>query len=371
MEMNRREFLKMLGNVTKAGLAGVVLLPMRSCRLGTSIDNITQENRPFYLVINADSLHEHAQELVELRKQDYSIDHIKISEISISPTPDSIKGFLREYIADKNPKYIVLIGDVTTIPTDYTYQRDIRVPTDFYYSNLVTQDENLADIALGRIPCNNGDDLHTIIKKIVNFETRQIDEVLLFGDGLELSVYGKSHEEFLISKGHKPIFVDETRNLEQALADVIGHLSEADVAVHYGHGTRTSFHPFSSSSLSNLPDNDFILLSGGCESMNFTNLEPDICIGYAFLKSPNGSVASIGNSRRGGYGYMYSFIEGFLGAPATTIGEMVLNGMKHQKTQHDSAISRQEELGTSSVELSNFNAILALLGDPATKVNLT
>jgi len=107
---------------------------------------------------------------------------------------EKIRNFLREYYATWGTKYVLFVGDYTTIPMRYCspnpYWLEGTVPTDTYYADLSLPDEEswdsngdgyygvygqdnpdfLAEVYIGRIPTNDISRITYTLDKIVSFE---------------------------------------------------------------------------------------------------------------------------------------------------------------------------------------------------------
>lgn len=133
--------------------------------------------------------------------------NITDSEITGQPgndLPQQIRNFLRAYYIEWGIKYVLLIGDSTTIPMRYCYPDPSNhqntagtpggsggeVPTDYYYADLSTIDEEswdddgdgyygeygqdhpdfLPEISVGRIPINDLSRIQYTLEKTTIFE---------------------------------------------------------------------------------------------------------------------------------------------------------------------------------------------------------
>ena len=129
-------------------------------------------------------------------------------------SPLAIKSFLR--YANNNwashPEYVVMFGDAISNPQQA--KRDTRIqniPTfymqtygwgaaeaDYWYS-LINGDDYIPDMYIGRIPCNNREDLETSLTKLI-----------AYGSG---SNYGSWQNELVIIAGFDPVFKTQSQLL--------------------------------------------------------------------------------------------------------------------------------------------------------------
>ena len=119
-------------------------------------------------------------------------------------TQQKIREFLRTYYIRWNISYLLIIGDITSIPMRYCYPNPLNhrfdifdwtsgeVPTDYYYADLSYSDNESWDkdkdgyhgeygqdtpdfypeIYVGRIPTSNPEDITYTLNKIVRFEQK-------------------------------------------------------------------------------------------------------------------------------------------------------------------------------------------------------
>ena len=374
--MKRRYFLR---KVLEAAALSSLPNVLANCGSESIPKNASNE----YLIISSDSLYQTSSELADFHSADYAVDHLKLSDVLSTPNSNQLRSFLVDY-ANSNPglKHILLVGDTKTMPTFFkTYSQSLGqevIPTDFYYSNIKSNG-NLPDISMGRIPVDNPADLETVISKIKSFAPRKINRILLFGDGYELEVMGKRHLAMLNSKGYNAKLIKGIGNIQDDLANVVNEINRGiDAAIHYGHSTRFLMHPFSGTTLPKIDGDNFILFSGGCDVMNFSeptapdeDISKNLGLGFMFLNGKNGSIASIGATKLGGYGYDYSFIDGFFSGQndTSTLGSLYLSGIEHEanKVLQDKNLSEQERNALTAT-MGAFPKRAVLLGDPALKL---
>jgi len=374
--MKRREFLK-------KALQATALSSLPNVLANCGYDSENKSRSKEYLIISSDSLYPIANELTDFHKADYNMEHLKVSDILSTPDNNQLRNFLLDY-AHSNPdlKHILLVGDTKTMPTFFeTYSQSLDqevIPTDFYYSNIKSNG-NLPDISIGRIPVYNPADLETVIDKIKSFAPRKINKVLLFGTGNELEVMGNRHLILLNSRGYSAKLIKETGNIQNDLTNVINEMNnDTDAAIHYGHSTRFLMYPFTGMNLPKIEGSNFILLSAGCDVMNFSepiapdeNISENLSLGSMFLKGKNGSISSLGTTKLGGYGYDYSFIDGFFNKQnqVLTLGDLFLKGIRYEsnKVIQDTTLSEQEKNALIST-MGSFPKRATLLGNPALKL---
>ena len=112
-----------------------------------------------------------------------------ISEQEGKDLAQKIRNFLRNYYEIWGIKYVLIVGDYTTVPMRYCYPYG-EVPTDAYYADLSFSDEKSwdsdgdgrygeygednpdfkAEVYVGRIPTNDIEKIKYTLNKIVSFE---------------------------------------------------------------------------------------------------------------------------------------------------------------------------------------------------------
>ncbi len=91
----------------------------------------------------------------------------------IYPDTTWIKETITEYYYQYGIEYVLLVGDEEDIPLymNYEYPTDYYNPmcSDYWFS-LIAEDDDLADVAIGRLSVANGSHLVTMIEKIFAYE---------------------------------------------------------------------------------------------------------------------------------------------------------------------------------------------------------
>jgi hypothetical protein len=130
-----------------------------------------------YLIIAGDHLADPLSPLVEWkRRKGFHTTLATLSSISplshATATAEEIKGYIKN--AYDNwiipPTYVLLVGDIGSIPSWTTQYPYLPAPTDLYYA---TMDENdiLPDLWIGRLSVETPDAVNSAVEKIVDYET--------------------------------------------------------------------------------------------------------------------------------------------------------------------------------------------------------
>ncbi len=176
----------------------------------TDVNRVIQNHNNGYLILTTNSIAnavETSDFITWKQSLGYTIRFVNVSDSIIqtqpgNDLPEQIRNFLREYYSIWNVQFLLIIGDIDTIPMRYCYPNpqnhefDIfdhtsgEVPTDYYYADLSLSDSEswdldgdgfygeytedqpdfVADIYVGRIPINGISNIDYTLHKIVDFE---------------------------------------------------------------------------------------------------------------------------------------------------------------------------------------------------------
>ncbi len=158
------------------------------------------QTRDTYVIITTNTLYDavNSSGFIEWKRNlGYNVKTILVSDEIISGQPgvdlaEQIRNFLREYYLRWSIKYVLLVGDYRVIPMRYCYPslEVDGIPTDYYYADLSSSDEEswdydrdgvygeygedkpdfLADVYVGRIPTSDIDRVVYTLNKIISFE---------------------------------------------------------------------------------------------------------------------------------------------------------------------------------------------------------
>ena len=87
---------------------------------------------------------------------------------------DSIVAHYNQCNSNSN-KYLLIVGNHTMVPTGYDLFNSDSQPTEYFatdydYSCITNNGDSIRDIAVGRIPCNTGTEIRTILNKIMDYQ---------------------------------------------------------------------------------------------------------------------------------------------------------------------------------------------------------
>jgi hypothetical protein len=147
-------------------IKGFVLNPDAFDEGELGLDAYTGEN---YLIITAPAFETQANAL-----RDHKISRGLTTGVVTTALTGTTSAQIKAYIQNAYdtyypaPTYVLLLGDVETIPT--TYDGTADTGTDLYYSTVDGTDY-VADLFLGRISVDTASEAQTVVNKIINYES--------------------------------------------------------------------------------------------------------------------------------------------------------------------------------------------------------
>jgi Peptidase family C25 len=126
-----------------------------------------------YLIVTPDEYEARLQGFLAWKAEEgYRIDIIRTSELPLYPAPADLKQAIQTYYNGSDPPvYVLICGDQYTTPLFYSY--DVTYPGDYvddlYYS-LLSGDDLIPDVFLGRLPAKTGEELTIMLSKILEYE---------------------------------------------------------------------------------------------------------------------------------------------------------------------------------------------------------
>jgi len=329
---------------------------------------VLQAQETDYLIICPDDFYDAASLVKEHHESlGYGVSIYRISEIleGKTLTTDNIDSWIENYIFENpNLNFILLLGDIERIPTFHSYYTNLQFDSDLWYSvpNDSLNDNYLPQVALGRIPVSNTDQITNYYNKSIFFEnlSESYNTILFFGNEAEMS-YAKNRDmEIAYSLGFDTLSLIDPSEYE--LFATLNYESVKAV-IYYGHGSSWLNMPLGIYNLINWNNTNHPVLyfSGGC-SFN-DNVRTSTPLGDSMVIAVNGSVASIGASINGGYGYDYKFIEGILKKIkcSSTMGELYNDAMRYHYDK-----TADNTIGSWSYY---FTRRMNFIGDPGLIIN--
>ena len=101
-------------------------------------------------------------------------------------TVSSVTDTIQYHFDTDSIDYLLIVGDVDDVPpADTVYYNAKEAITDYQYG--IIDNNNIPQVARGRIPVNNTTELMTILNKIVKYEQTPINDVNFYNTALHLS----------------------------------------------------------------------------------------------------------------------------------------------------------------------------------------
>ena len=346
------------------------------------------DNQADYLVITTDNFSGHLDELLNLREsQGLNIKTIITDSIyhqfgDTLSKQDAIKSFVSyalEYWSDPKPQYLLLVGDVEYVPS-YKVQSQFHdtelnedsVSIDDQFAINMYENDHFPDIAIGRLPVTNNQELENIIEKISLFE-----------NNLKRENYTKDYLGLADFRNNEYIFEQIQKKLTENILpdyytyqridrrsesdyygvkkDILKILEQGSLFLYYsGHGS-----PFIWADTSFLQVDDIESLDPNGLPVIFTavackqsfDIPDSVTITEALIrKKDGGTVTSFAPS---GLAYAYqgsqimeSFFKKLFDKPDQTIGNIILQ------------VKQEQSIGFAKDDIT---LRYTLLGDPALK----
>jgi peptidase C25-like protein len=142
---------------------GIVVNPGAFAEGEPGVEAYTGED---YLIITAPAFEAQANALAA-HKTGRGISTGVVTTAVTGTTSSQIKAYIQNMYDTYAPTYVLLLGDVETIPT--TYDGTANTGTDLYYSTVDGSDY-VADLFLGRISVDTVSEAQTVVNKIINYE---------------------------------------------------------------------------------------------------------------------------------------------------------------------------------------------------------
>ena len=365
-----------------------------------------------YLLVSGQSLLPAFQPLVDRRNADglrvctESMENI----VSSSPGRDAaekLRNFIRYAYTNWGVEYVLLGGDVATVPCRYAYGycggSSDQLPCDLYFACLdgtwnrdndsfwgEPTDGNsggdvdlLAEVFIGRAPVDTPEEAARFVSKTIAYETAgavQPFQVVCAGEylGTASAQGGAALDRILpvLSNGSFRVqWLDDRTSQEPAwtTADLLAVLNRAPHLVfHQGHADDTTVMRLTVADLDALTNpTPFFCYSTGCDAGAFDNPSwiPD-CIGEELVKrNAGGAFAAIFNSRLGWFTaqqpwkysgeFQQAFLDQLCSRGNTTLGQA------HQLAKQ-ALVGLVETSGDMPYRWCYFD--LNLLGDPYTPI---
>ncbi|MFO7891653.1 MAG: C25 family cysteine peptidase [bacterium] len=306
-------------------------------------------------------------------------------------SPDAIKNFLKYAVKywHPSPRFVLLVGDGTINPKTsmkngnllpvplYQTVKYGGAPADFYYS-LLTENDVDPDIALGRLPIQNKNELKNVIQKIIDYENDSRgtwrNDYLMISAGTKDGDFGYQ-AEYIINNVMSPSINPKRMYLSGSIddpylggtEDLLRHFRNGTAWINFrGHGGGAIW---SDGGLLDIDDIPLLenrgklpfITSMTCFTSDFASRKRSLGESL-LLKDETGAVAFFGSTGLGwvwnDYYLLKELFQCYTLFPDMTIGELI------NKAKITYLLKYQSTLALS--EVYHF----LLLGDPALKLTL-
>lgn len=265
-----------------------------------------------YLIITPDAYVANLQPLVDWKRaRGLSVQVQKLSQVG--STVDQIKSCIQSAYDQHSVKYVLLVGDTNAIPP-YMYQG--ASASDYHYA-LVSGNDLLPDVAVGRFSVRSAVELDNLVKKSVDYEktpykgnTAWYKKATLVSDQGYFQDTSNWVATFLTGRGYTVQKLYRSAGTA-TISNVSAAINDGRAIVNYrGHGGETGWDTsgFSNANVNTLTNGRMLpaIISPTCLTGCY-DYNPSDCYSETWVKSygaaPRGAVAYWGSSRisYGGY----------------------------------------------------------------------
>ena len=278
----------------------------------TYLEELTEKCNADYIIIASEAFYSSSKlrQLAEWRSQynGFNVIVVQFEKLcSLYPQENSnasIKTFIQDAY-NKSPdgriRYVLLVGDVEYIPAHTSDMESVGelIATDNWYA-CVNGNDLIPDIAIGRLPAKNIDELQIMIDKTIQYEQSPLqgdwcNNVLMVRGSVNISEKSleEAKERFLISAGFN---VTEIRDNSDS---IVSELNKGQYILEYaGHGSINGWEVFGVQDIRKLQNDRMlpIIFSLSCNTGQYDNPQRD-SLSESFIKAQNGAIAFFGASR--------------------------------------------------------------------------
>ncbi len=310
-----------------------------------------------YLMISHPEFISGLDPLVQARTlQGYTVRVVNVEDIYAQYShsifdPQAIKDYIYHAYHNMGTRYVLLVGGDTYdyrnylglgarsfIPTFYTAvdRTAMYSPVDPLYADI--NDDRVPDLALGRFPVRDLEQLNAIIAKTLAFQNDAYPYTSIFSSDLYFSKYSDAWAT-LLPEGWSKQFA----NLDQLPTDtaktvLVDNMNMGTALVNYfGHSTTTTWTSRGLFSVNDVPvlnnqGKPFIVAQYGCWNTYFVNPLQD-SLGQQFLFADDRGAAAVLGSSTNNYldsqNYLGQYLTPNLASPGMTIGQALLSAKQN------------------------------------------
>ncbi len=306
-----------------------------------------------YIMISHPDLITGLQALVQARQQQgYSLRVVDVNEIYQQFSygvidPAAIQAYIRHAYYQMGARYVLLVGadsydyrnylglgHQSLIPTLY-FDLDptsMYSPGDPLYADV--DGDRVPDLALGRFPARNLNQLETLIAKTLAYESASHSNTSIFSSDKFFSSYSDAWANLLPENWGRQFANLDQLPLAEAKNLLVSNMNTGvDLVSYFGHSTVTAWSANKLFTTSDVPtlnnqSQPFIVAQYGCWNTYFVNPR-QASLGEQFLLEPGRGAAAVLGSASNNYmdsqSYLGKYLTPRLASPGMTIGQALLS----------------------------------------------
>jgi hypothetical protein len=344
-----------------------------------------------YLIITVDDYADQSHRFSKHKRSQGFIPTIYKVSSKDTITAENLRNKIREYHRN-GVRYVLLVGNQEHIPViGIPGYKDF--PGDFYYS-LMDDNDKKPDIAVGRIPADNGTEAGQVLDKIIAHQKSQVpgfNRALLVGlcdlpnlnrtedERLDAAMNGQDHDDKKLSFSYlypRPDF-KRTYNPCMRNSRVIGQFSNGQsLAIFMGHGSKTDFsaqggtwngfeNSFNLTDIGNMNNNiQPVVFMLACLTGRFDDNDNNKCFAEALLNRQGGGATAVYAATRVSIAqnmdcYASLILKAIYNKGIFRIGDVINYAVKEQLSS---------STGCSSTNAEKNASQFLLFGDPSQEV---
>lgn len=332
-----------------SSVSGLLKAQITPGRPAVDIDSTAAD----YVMISHPDFIDALSPLVRARmQQGYSVRVVNVEDIYAQYhygifDPQAIKDYITHAYHNMGARYILLVGGDTYdyhdylglasksfIPTFYTCVDHLSPyqPVDPLYADI--DGDQVPDLALGRFPVRNLDELNAIITKTLAYDTIDYANSSVFSSDVSFSIYSDDWAALLPEGWTKQFANLDQLPTTEAKGILMNNMNAGTALVNYfGHSSTTTWTASGLFTVNDVPvltnlGKPFIVAQYGCWNTYFVNPRQD-SLGQQFLLAQDrGAAAVLGSSTNNFHDsqyYLGKYLTPKLATPGMSIGQALLS----------------------------------------------
>ena len=326
-----------------------------------------------YLILTPDAFYNDVQPLANWKRtKGLSVQVTKLSELTLPTTVDKIRNYIQTAYNNHAVEYVLLVGDTNALPGFY-YPNSAGTISDYHYT-LVSGNDKLPDLALGRFSGRTSAEIASMVTKTVRYEQTPLagswkKRAVCISDTGYFQVTSDYNYSKLVANGFT---VDKIyASLGNAnVTNVSNAINNGRLLVSYrGHGHQTGWSTtgFGNANVNSLSNGNMlpVIISPTCLTGMYDYTSDSYSESWSKTGSssvPKGAVAFWGSARISYGGYNDELSKGAF--DDMLAGDHIMGNVVNAAKLHMLSIYGVAD-GTALLELYMFN----LFGDPNLNIN--